>query len=211
MSNHEKTKKNEVNDEIEEIVDADSCESAEKNVSSEEIVEKIDVDKLSESDARLMLKEVLETNDELIKEYEKLKIESEKHKDNWYRTTAEFENFKKRNNETRRNAYDEGKTDAIKGVLVIGDSLDRALSMQMDEKTKSGVELVKRQFIETLGALGIEEIDPSGKEFSPDEAEAIASVDPLEGEQSGTIRSVFKKGFKLNGKIIRYAQVVVVK
>lgn len=195
----------EVNENLTEEVVENTQEEAD-----EEAVLNINVDELSEEDAKNMLKEVLEANDELVSELNVARKESDDFKDKWYRTTAEFENYKKRNSELRKTAFDDGKIEAIKKIFVVGDSLDRALTMQMDDVTKSGVELIQKQFVETLRSIGVEEINPVGEVFSPETAEAIAMVDPVEGEESGTIRTVFKKGYKLNGKTMRYAQVIVV-
>ena len=141
---------------------------------------------------------------------EKAQAEALANKDSWYRTAAEFENFKKRNAETRQTAYFDGKKDAINLMLVIGDSVDRALSVEMDEKTRAGVTLIKKQFSETLAAMNVEEIDPVGEKFDPSVAEAIATV---EGDESlsDTVKTVYKKGYRLNGKMLRYAQVIVIK
>lgn len=171
---------------------------------------KIDVDALSETESKSMLKEVLEANDELVKELDLLRKDANKFKDNWYRTTAEYDNFKKRNQDSIKTSFADGKISAIKDMLVIGDSLDRALAVEMDEKTKQGVLLIQKQFAETMKAMGVEEFNPVGEQFSPETAEAIAMVEPVDGETSGIIRTVFKKGYKLNGKMMRYAQVIVV-
>ena len=136
---------------------------------------------------------------------------ADSNKDSWYRAAAEFENFKKRNAETRLNAYFDGKKDAILSLLIVGDSVDRALGAKLDEKTRAGVELIKKQFTETLTALGVEELNPEGQAFDPTVAEAIATVDCAEGEQPDTVKTVYKKGYKLGGKMIRYAQVIVCK
>jgi len=70
--------------------------------------------------------------------------------------------------------------------------------------------LIKRQFEETLAALNVEEINPVGKEFDPSVAEAIATVAAGEGDLPGTVKTVYKKGYKLSGKMLRYAQVIVI-
>lgn len=194
----------------EEIVSDEEFHNADEVENTEE-QDKLDVESLTEEQAKTILSEVLESNSEIIKDLVKAQEESEKFKDNWYRTTAEFENYKKRNQDLRKTSYQEGKIDAIKDILVIGDTLDRALSMDIDEKSKQGIELIQKQFIETMKALGVEEINPIGEIFTPETAEAIAIVDGGEGEESGTVKQVFKKGYKLTDKTIRYAQVVVVK
>lgn len=136
---------------------------------------------------------------------------AEEYKTSWYRTAADFDNYKKRNNEAKANAYADGKGDAIKSILVIGDNLDRALASAVEQKTREGIELVIRQFSETLKNLGVSEVNPVDEVFDPNVHEAVHQIDAEEGDQSGTVKQVFKKGYSLNGKMLRYAQVVVVK
>ena len=210
-------KKDKNQDNNNEILQEESFSDSPANEVAESETFKVDVDTLSEEEARAMLKEVFainkEINDEKAELEEKLKKATEdaaSNKDSWYRCAAEFENFKKRNAETRQNAYFDGKKDAINSLLVIGDSVDRALSVELDDKTREGVMLIKRQFEETLAALNVEEINPVGKEFDPSVAEAIATVAAGEGDLPGTVKTVYKKGYKLSGKMLRYAQVIVI-
>ncbi len=182
----------------------------EENLETNEEKVEINFDKLTEKEAKETLKSLIEENDKLVKENEKLLEESTKNKDNWYRTAADFENFKKRNRDTRIIAYKEGKIDIISKILVFGDSLDRALSMELDKKTKEGIELIARGFIETLNSEGVEVINPVGEQFDPLTQEAIMQVPKEEGEKEGTVKQVFEKGYKLGDKIIRYAKVVVI-
>ena len=88
--------------------------------------EKLNVEGLSDKEAKKMLKDILkvheEVNEELLKAENALKKaadEAAKNKDSWYRTAAEFENFKRRNEGVRKQAYDDGKKDAISGILAI--------------------------------------------------------------------------------------------
>lgn len=158
-------------------------------------------------------KQLLEQIENLTAENAELTKKAEEYKASWYRTAADFDNFRKRNNETRANAYFDGKSDAIKNLLIIGDNLDRALNSvaNADEQTKSGIELVVKQFGEILKNMGVEEINPVGEKFDPNLHEAVHQLDGAEGEESGIIKSVFKKGYRLSGKMIRYAQVIVIK
>lgn len=195
-------------------------EAAEKNEAdkNEEVVEEnmIDISSMTEAEAKQTLLDVLTENTEVLNERDELnkaleaeKADSAKFKDNWYRVAAEFENFKKRNEFTRRNAYDDGVKDALLPILLIGDSLDRALAVEMDDKTREGVMLVKRQFTESLAALKVTEIDPQGETFDPQKAEAIATLPTDKDEDDNKVVQVYKKGYVLNGKMLRYAQVVV--
>ena len=156
------------------------------------------------------VKALLQENEALKVELESAKQEILKTKDSWLRTAADFENFKKRNQDTRINAYKEGKVDIINKILVIGDTLDRALAMNLDEKTMEGLKLILRKFTETLESEGITEINPIGEQFDPNTQEAIMQVPKEEGEVENTVKQVFLKGYKMGDKIIRYAQVVVI-
>ena len=149
-------------------------------------------------------------NQALKEEIEALKAENLKIKDSWLRCAADFENFKKRNQDTRINAYKEGKADIVKKILVIGDTLDRAIAMDLDEKTLEGLKLILRKFEETLLAENITQINPVGEQFDPNTQEAIMQVPKEEGEVEGTVKQVFLKGYKQGDKVIRYAQVVVI-
>ncbi len=184
-------------------------ENCEKNNDCEgkENCDKNECCKKPENDLQSLIKALQEENEVLKKQAE----QSAEFKENWYRSRADFENFKKRNNETRKIAYEEGKSDIIKKILVVGDNLERAVATVADEKTKQGLEMVVRQFKETLLNLGVTEIDPTGEEFDPNKAEAVMMADASEGEKSGTVKQVFLKGYSLGDKIIRFAQVVVIK
>ena len=149
-------------------------------------------------------------NEALKQEIETLKGEISKTKDSWLRCAADFENFKKRNQDTRINAYKEGKFDIVKKILVVSDTLDRALAMELDDKTKEGLKMIARQFKETLESEGITEINPIGEVFDPNTQEAVMQMPKEEGEVEGTVKQVFLKGYKQGDKVIRYAQVVVI-
>ena len=156
-------------------------------------------------------KALIEENENLIKEVETLKAQAEEFKDKWMRNVAEFDNYKKRNAKLWQDAFNEGIASVIVKILPVGDNLDWALSLGLDEKTAEGIKNVKRKFNETLESLEIEEIDPLGQPFDPNVAEAVMQVDGEEGEQSDTVKQVFQKGYRKKEKIIRYAKVSVIK
>lgn len=163
-----------------------------------------------ESTKKPTIKALTQENEALKAELENAKNETLKVKDSWLRCAADFENFKKRNQETRINAYKDGKIDVIKKILVVGDNLDRAVKMDLDEKTIEGLKLTLRQFTETLESEGVTAIDPTGEPFDPNTQEAVMQVPPMDGDVPGTVKQVFLKGYKLGDKVIRYAQVVVI-
>ena len=150
-------------------------------------------------------------NETLIKELEESKKQADDFKDKWMRNVAEFDNYKKRNAKIWQDAFNEGIASVVLKILVVGDTLDRAKGLGLDEKTQAGIEAIKRKFDETLSSLDIEEINPIGEKFDPNIAEAVMQVEKGENDESETVKQVFEKGYKLKDKIIRYAKVSVVK
>lgn len=147
-------------------------------------------------------------HEKLKEELERAQAEAADFKDKWMRSAAEFDNFRKRNEQTRRNAYLDGKAEILLKILPVGDNLERALTM-CDEKTAKGIEMVLRSFRQVLEAEGIEEINPVGEEFDPTYCEAIMSEPAQEGVEPGYVKEVFLKGYKRGDKVLRFAQVKV--
>ncbi len=136
---------------------------------------------------------------------------AEDFKRKWYSVTAEYENYRKRTALTRQQSYAEGKADVVSKLFPIADNLDRALQSCQDEKTKKGISMVISSFEKVLEEEKIEVICPVGEEFSAEKCEAILAVEAEAGEVSGTVKQVFLKGYEQNGKVLRFAQVSVVK
>ncbi len=176
-----------------------------------------------EDNKKKVAEEQVETNTEEVveepatAEIDLLKAELEKaqalandYKDKWMRNVAEFDNYKKRNAKVYSDAYSEGASDVILKILPIGDNLDWALGLGLDEKTAEGIIKLKQKFIDTLKGLEVEEINPIGEKFDPNIAEAIMQVDG-DNEESEIVKQVFERGYKHKNKIIRYAKVSVTK
>lgn len=161
---------------------------------------------VSEKEQALILE-----NENLIKEIEGLKAQAEEMKDKWMRNVAEFDNYKKRNAKLWQDAFNEGVSSVILKILPVGDNLDWALTLGLDEKTAEGIKGVRRKFDDVLKSIDVEEINPVGKPFDPNEAEAVMQVEAEEGEESETVKQVFQKGYKKGDKVIRYATVSVIK
>ncbi len=156
------------------------------------------------------------TADERVKELEaaneKLRKDLEETKNDYLRARADCENVRKRSAADVRNAYADGKLEAVTKVLAIGDSLDWALKMPLDEKTKEGIEKLVKKYNENLVALGVKEFSPEvGVAFDPNSAEAVMQVDGEDGDEPNSVKQVFGRGYKLGEKVIRYAQVSVVR
>ena len=155
--------------------------------------------------------EEVDQNEQFQKEIETLKAQVEEYKDKWMRNVAEFDNYKKRTAKNWQEAFNEGIASVIVKILPVGDNLDWALTLGLDEKTEEGIRGIKRKYNETLASLEIEEINPIGQPFDPNVAEAVMQVSAEDGEVSDTVKQVFQKGYRKKDKIIRYATVSVIK
>lgn len=156
------------------------------------------------------VEEILEQAEENKKQKE-LQAQVEDYKNKWMRSVAEFDNYKKRNAKMWQEAFNEGVSSVILKILPVGDNLDWALSIGLDERTQEGIKNIKKKYDETLKSMDIEEINPLGLEFDPNTSEAVMMVDGEEGEESGFVKQVLQKGYKIKEKVIRYAKVSVIK
>ncbi len=204
----------------------DMTEEQKQNVTEEELPEKEpetteeqtgktesenDVDQMTEKEAKEKLRGYIADNAALEESLLKMQEKAEEAHNDYLRARADCENVRKRKAEEIRGAYDDGRTEVIAKILPIGDSLDWALTMPLDDKTKEGIEKLLKKYHETLESLGVKEFSPEeGSEFDPKTAAAVMQVDG-EKEESGKIRQVFGRGYKLGEKVIRYAQVSVVR
>lgn len=136
---------------------------------------------------------------------------AEDYKRKWYSVSAEYENYRRRTKTDCAKRYAEGRADVVSKLFPIADDLDRAIAACGDEKTKKGIEMVISAFAKILDEEKIAAIDPLGQPFDADKCEAIMAVDPADGEESGTVKEVYRKGYEQNGKVLRFAQVVVVR
>ena len=149
--------------------------------------------------------------EELQKKNEELQKQADEYKDKWIRNVAEFDNYKKRTATQWAEAFNEGVSSVIIKILPVGDNLDWALTLGLDEKTAEGIKKVRSKFDDTLKSLEIEEINPVGEVFDPQIAEAVMQVPAEEGDTPDTVKQVFQKGYRKKDKIIRYATVSVIK
>ena len=128
------------------------------------------------------------------------------------RVQADFENFRRRNQNVRKEAYDEGARTFATTLLPVIDNLERAIAAaenSSDASLKSGVEMVYRQLCECFEKRGITVIDRLGEIFDPNLENAVMQGAPEEGEP-GTVCAVFQKGYQMDGMVLRHAMVKVV-
>lgn len=151
--------------------------------------------------------EVVET--EKVCETDSLKQELEETTDRYKRLMAEFDNYKKRSAKERDGLYNSLVADIVTSLLPTLDNLEKAVNAKTEDNAyKQGVEMVLKQFVDTLGNMGVKEIETVGTTFNPEYHEAVSSVeDENLGEKE--IKEEFRKGYRIGDKVIRHSMVVV--
>lgn len=135
---------------------------------------------------------------------EKLKREVEDYKNRYLRALADYQNLEKRFTEEKEQLIFQANKNLLLKLLPILDNLEKAELFIKDE----GLKMIRNSFFQILKSEGVEEIDILGKEFDPHLAEAVEVV---EGEKNNIVVEVVRKGYKINNKILRVAQVKVSK
>ena len=127
------------------------------------------------------------------------------------RTQADFDNFRRRNESVRADAFAEGQRAVAKAMLAVLDNLERALAAPAAEgdTLRTGVEMTLKQMLAAYEKLGVTVIDRLGEKFDPNLEDAVMQGSPEEGEP-GTVCAVFQKGYVMNGYMLRPAMVKVV-
>ena len=128
------------------------------------------------------------------------------------RVQADFENFRRRNESVRADAYADGRKDVAAAMLPVLDNLERAVEAaagSQDEALKNGVEMVLKQMTDAYEKLGVKPIDRMGEKFDPNLENAILQGTEEEGEP-GTVCQVLQKGYMIGDKVLRHAMVKVV-
>lgn len=145
-------------------------------------------------------------------EVERLKSENAAYLDRLARLQAEFDNFRKRSVREQQEFRDYALVEALKQLLPILDSLGLALktSSAKAEDFRSGVELIERQFQDTLARLGVEPIDAAGKEFNPNLHQAIQTLETNEVPENHVAQEL-QRGYKIKDRLLRPAMVLVAK
>lgn len=158
-------------------------------------------------------KEMNVENNEEVKKIKDLiesqKTELEEKDDRLKRLMAEFDNFKKRSQKEREGLYNNLISDIFTSLLPVIDNLEKAAAVKTEDGNyKQGVEMVLKQFKDVLAANGVKEIETIGKTFDPELHEAVGSVvDESLGEKE--IKEEYRKGYIIDGKVIRHSLVVV--
>jgi molecular chaperone GrpE len=151
-----------------------------------------------------------DTADVQVSEVEKLKSENALLLDRLARMQAEFENFRKRSQREQQEFREYALGEALKQLLPILDSLDRALKTEGMSVAdfRSGIELIDRQFHDVLTRLGVEPIAAQGQPFDPSLHQAIQMVETTEVPDHHVLDEL-QRGYRLRDRVLRAAMVRV--
>ena len=139
---------------------------------------------------------------------EDLTTERERH----LRLLAEFDNYRRRTKQERALAEETGKREVLLALLDVKDDVDRALLhiRETSDAVADGLRLIQQRFNNLLEAHGVTAFESEGEVFDPEIHEAITMIDG-DGEQSGIVYSEHRRGYFINGKLLRPARVAVLK
>ena len=140
---------------------------------------------------------------------EQAKAEAAENLDRWQRTFAEFDNYRKRTEREMAEYRKFANSGLVTELLNVADDLERALETASDKEDPLavGVGAVRSNLVRILEAQGVTEVPTDGA-FNPDMHEALMVV---EGEEDGKIAQVVQKGYLMNGRVLRFAKVLVTK
>jgi molecular chaperone GrpE len=128
------------------------------------------------------------------------------------RAQADFQNYRRRAEQERTDAYDRGRGETVLQILPVLDDFERALAAlpleRREEDWLQGLLLIERKLRSTLEGLGVERIAAEGQPFDPREHEAVMH-EPREDIEPDTVATVARQGYRLGSRILRPAQVVV--
>lgn len=143
-------------------------------------------------------------------EIEKLTKELADSKDQYMRTLAEYDNYRKRSQREKDAAYGDSKANTLKLLLPVIDNFDRAAENKTDDIDvyRKGIEMTLNQFFEILKNLDVESFGEVGEQFDPTIHNAVMKIENPELPEN-SIAAVFEKGYKVGDRIIRCATVQV--
>ena len=132
--------------------------------------------------------------------------------DQWRRTMAEFDNYRKRTEKEKASMYGMGVKDVIEKILPVIDNFERGFS-QVTEEDKDdafvhGMEAIYKQFVTVLDGLGVKPIEAVGQTFDPAFHNAVMHVDD-ETVGENIIVEEFQKGYMYQDTVVRFSMVKV--
>ncbi|MFP4288719.1 MAG: nucleotide exchange factor GrpE [Bacteroidota bacterium] len=209
MANPDKNSQNNVSDSQENLNFENTEQSEEQNFENQNPAQDNAEDTDNQSNEKDCLSEVDEKNLQIKALEEKYKDLNDK----YLRLFSEFDNFRKRNLKEKIELTKTASAEIIEAILPVVDDLERAYQAAQDnpsiENIQEGLKLIQTKIKNTLKQKGLEEIPAVGEEFNTDFHEAITNTPAQKPEDKGKVIDQVQKGYTLNGKILRFAKVIV--
>jgi molecular chaperone GrpE len=120
----------------------------------------------------------------------------------------DFDSYKRRMKANAEQSRLEGVQSVALKLIEISDTFEIARKHLTDAETLKAFEMIHQQFVQTLHSVGIVEMDVKGKEFDHMTMNALSQMDYGE-ENKGKVVEVYKIGYMMNDKVLRYAEVIV--
>lgn len=142
--------------------------------------------------------------------------EVDKYRDQALRAEAEMQNMQRRTARDIENAHKFALEKFLQNLLPVADSMEKAVEAaeqsaeNEEDPMLEGVRLCNKLLVDVLGKEGIEVIDPLGEPFDPNEHQAMSMVENPDMEPN-SVFAVVQKGYRLNGRLVRAAMVMVTK
>lgn len=185
------------------------AEKKEKPTEAEEKTETILEEQASEVERQEETDEQEEKVAQLKEMEEKVAAMNEK----YLRLSAEFDNYRKRTVKEKAELIKSAGEDLLSRILPVVDNFERALaSIEKSDDVaalRQGVELIYNSFRDFLSQNGVKEIECMHADFNTDEQEAVTKIPAPAEELKGKVVDCIQKGYTLNGKVMRFAKVVV--
>jgi molecular chaperone GrpE len=153
---------------------------------------------------------------EQLEELQERAAKADEHWERLVRTTADFENFKKRAAREKQEAIKFANEGLLQKLVTVLDNFDMALSAAQTEKSEAahslqtGINMIYQQLRNVLVEAGLEEINATGKAFDPNFHEAVSQQETAEAPEGQVVQQL-RKGYKLRDRLLRPASVVVAK
>jgi molecular chaperone GrpE len=172
-------------------------------------------DEVAADDTDLTHEDVVESADTEDGDSASLETQVEELKEALIRSQADLQNVRRRAERDVENAHKYAVEKFVKDLLAVLDSMDRALELAettegFDAAMLEGTQMTHKLLLDTAAKHGVEPINPVGEAFDPQEHQAMSMVESADHEPN-TVMAVMQKGYKLEGRVIRAAMVMVTK
>jgi molecular chaperone GrpE len=172
-----------------------------------------EIDNNSTENENIVDAEQIEINEDPTALLEDARNKADEHWNELLRAKAEMENLRRRHTRDLENAHKHALDKFINELLPIADSMELGLNAaQGDEASmdavREGLEMTLKMFMTSIGKFGLEQLNPEGQQFDPEQHQAM-SMQAVDGVESNQVIAVVQKGYSVNGRLLRPAMVVV--